>query len=426
MSLLDLGTDARADVVRRVTSDYEALKARGLDLNLTRGKPSPDQLDLSETLLALPGVGDHLDAEGADVRNYGGPDGIRDIRDIWAQVLGLDANRMIAGGNSSLNIMFDLVSFASLWGTQDSPQPWGTEEGRRWICPVPGYDRHFTITETFGFEMIPVPLLEDGPDMTVIRELVHDPRVKGMWSVPIFSNPSGVTYSEGVARALADMDTAAPDFRIVWDNAYAIHTLTEEFPRVHDVNAFAAEAGHPNRFWCLSSTSKVTHAGSGVSFLASSAENLRWFQRYAGVRGIGPNKVNQLAHARFFRDADGVRSHMLRHARLSAPKFALVEKVLEEELGGLELASWSHPKGGYFVSLDVVDGTAARVVELAHKAGIALTEAGSTYPLHKDPNDRNIRIAPTFPTIDELEEAMRGVCVCVRYAALEKLGLMGS
>ncbi|MGV0394951.1 aminotransferase [Corynebacterium uberis] len=421
MSLLELDADQRAECAAAARRAYEELKAKNLDLNLTRGKPSTEQLDLSRELLSLPGD-DPVAADGTDVRNYGQGAGIIDIRSLWAEVLGIDVENLIAADSSSLNIMFDLISFVWLWGTPDSPQPWGREEKVRWICPVPGYDRHFTITEKFGIEMVPVPMLDDGPDMDAVRNLAQDPTVKGMWTVPVFGNPTGVSFSKAVTEELASMDTAAPDFRIVWDNAYAVHTLTDSFPEVYNVIELARQAGNPNRFWFMSSTSKITHAGSGVSFFASSKENLEWYQSIASVRGIGPNKVNQLAHARFFGSAQGVFDHMKRHAESLAPKFQRVQQILDDRLSEYDVAHWTKPDGGYFISLDVVDGTASRVVQLAKEAGIALTQAGSSFPLHEDPNDRNIRLAPSMPPLEELEVAMDGVATCVLVAALEKLG----
>ncbi|MCS5478260.1 aminotransferase class I/II-fold pyridoxal phosphate-dependent enzyme [Corynebacterium sp. YIM 101645] len=422
MTLLDFDSDRLAQFAAQVRADYEELKGRNLKLDLTRGKPSSEQLDFGEALLALPGEDDHLDADGQDVRNYGNLKGIRDIRELWAELLGVDPESVFAGDSSSLNIMFDLVTWAYMFGTNDSQRPWQDEEKVRWICPVPGYDRHFTITEHLGFEMVTVPMLEDGPDVEAIKELVQDPQVKGMWAVPVFGNPTGITFSEEVCRELAAMETAAPDFRIIWDNAYAVHTLTDEFPPIYDVVSFAEEAGNPNRFWAMTSTSKITHAGSGVSFFHSSKANLDWYLQTAGVRGIGPNKVNQLAHARYFGDAEGVRAVMRKHAGSLAPKFARVLEIMQSRLGEYEVARWTEPAGGYFISLDVIDGTASRVVELAKEAGIALTGAGSSFPLKDDPNDRNIRLAPSLPPVEELEVAMDGVATCVLLAAVEKLG----
>lgn len=399
---------------------YEELKARNLSLDLTRGKPSAQQLDFANELLQLPGS-EFTSAAGEDVRNYGNGKGIVDIRAIWAQLLELPVDNVLAQDASSLNIQFDLISWALQFGTVDSPRPWNEEPVLKWLCPVPGYDRHFSITEHFGFEMIPVPLLEDGPDMDVVEKLVAaDPQIKGMWNVPMFSNPTGVTYSEQVCRRLVEMETAAPDFRLIWDNAYMVHILRGEFPPIHNVVKWAEKAGHPNRVWAFGSTSKITFAGAGVAFYASSEANLADYLNHAGVRGIGPNKVNQLAHAKFFGDAEGVRTQMLRHAESLAPKFAKVLEILHSRLDEYGVAEWSEPNGGYFVSLDVVDGTARRVIELAAEAGVALTGSGSSFPLKQDPNDRNIRLAPSLPPLAELEPAMEVVAACVLLAAAEK------
>lgn len=421
MTLLDYDADRIAAFTKEINAKYEELKGRNLKLDLTRGKPSVEQLDFSNALLSLPGEGNYKAADGTDCRNYGGLTGIKDIREIWAAALGLPVQNVIAADASSLNIMFDLISLAYMFGTNDSDKPWSQEETVKWLCPVPGYDRHFSITELFGFDMIHVPMTDEGPDLDLVKELVKDPAVKGMWTVPVFGNPTGVTFSEKTCRELAALDTAAKDFRIVWDNAYALHTLTDEFPVVHNVLEFAAEAGHPNRFWFMSSTSKVTHAGSGVSFFASSKENLDWYAKYAGVRGIGPNKINQLAHAQYFGDVEGLKALMRKHAGSLAPKFERVLTILQDRLGEYGVATWTKPEGGYFISLDVVDGTASRVVELAKEAGIVLTGAGSSFPLKQDPNDRNIRLAPSLPPTEELEIAMDGVATCILKAAAEKV-----
>ncbi|AGP31791.1 aminotransferase class I/II-fold pyridoxal phosphate-dependent enzyme [Corynebacterium terpenotabidum] len=423
MKLTEANTDRLLALKDEVTASYGELKARDLSLNLTRGKPSAEQLDVAESLLALPGEGDHILADGTDVRNYGGGDGISEIRELWAEVLGIPAELVVAGDASSLNIMFDLISWSHTFGNNDSERPWAAEaaEGTvKWICPVPGYDRHFAITETFGYEMVTVPMNEDGPDVDAIRELVKDPQVKGMWVVPVFSNPTGYTVTREVAEALAALETAAPDFRVIWDNAYAVHTLTDEFPEILDIVGIAAAAGNPNRFWAMSSTSKITLAGAGVAFFNSSAENLDWYRKYATIRGIGPNKVNQLAHARYFGNAEGVRAVMRKHSGILGPKFRAVTEILERRgLGDLGVAEWTHPEGGYFISVDVIDGTAKRVVELAKEAGIALTGAGSAYPLKDDPNNRNLRLAPSLPPQEEVEVAMDGVATCMLLAAIE-------
>lgn len=426
MKLTEANTDRLLALKDEVTASYEELKARNLGLNLTRGKPSSEQLDIGESLLSLPGEDDHTLADGTDVRNYGGGDGIREIRELWAEVLGIPADLVVAGDASSLNIMFDLISWSHTFGNNDSERPWAAEETVKWICPVPGYDRHFSITETFGYEMVTIPMNEDGPDVDAIRELVKDPQVKGMWVVPVFSNPTGATVSREVAEALASMETAAPDFRIIWDNAYAVHTLTDEFPEILDIVGIAAEAGNPNRFWAMSSTSKITLAGAGVAFFNSSKENLDWYRKYATIRGIGPNKVNQLAHVRYFGNAEGVRSVMRKHSGILGPKFRAVTEILEKRLGGLGIAEWTHPEGGYFISVDLLDGTAKRTVELAKEAGIALTGAGSAFPLKNDPNNRNLRLAPSLPPQEEVELAMDGVATCMLLAAIEAAEAAGA
>lgn len=399
---------------------YEELKSRNLALNLTRGKPSSEQLDFANALLGLPAP-DYISVSGEDVRNYGNAKGITDIRAIWAELMDLPVENVLAQDASSLNIEFDLISWAMQFGNVDSERPWNEEPVLKWLCPVPGYDRHFSITQHFGIEMIQVPLNEDGPDMDVVEKLVaSDPQIKGMWNVPMFSNPTGVTYSAEVCRRLVEMETAAPDFRLMWDNAYMVHTLTDEFPEIHNVIKWAEEAGNPHRVWAFGSTSKITFAGAGVAFYASSDANLEDYLKHAGIRGIGPNKVNQLAHAKFFGDAEGVREQMRRHAGSLAPKFEKVLQILDERLTEYGVAEWSKPTGGYFINLDVVDGTARRVVELAKEAGIALTGSGSSFPLKQDPNDRNIRLAPSLPPMEELEVAMDGVATCVLLAAAEK------
>ena len=419
MSLKDLPHDQFTELAERTRQQYQELKGRNLNLDLTRGKPSSEQLDFSNALLSLPGEGDYKDKTGADVRNYGNLQGISDIRELWAEALGIDPANLIAGDSSSLNIMFDLISFAYIWGTNDSPRPWKDEETVKWLCPVPGYDRHFAITERFGFEMIRVPMTPDGPDMDAVEELVKDPQVKGMWTVPVFGNPTGITFAPEVAEKLAAMEVAAPDFRIVWDNAYAMHTLTDDQVENLNVLALAETHGNPNRFWYMSSTSKITHAGSGVAFFASSKANLEWYTSHAAIRGIGPNKENQLAHARLLGSVQGLHALMQRHAKSLAPKFEAVIGILHDRLGEYGVAEWTEPKGGYFISMDVTDGSATRVWELAKEAGITLTKAGASFPHGVDETDTNIRLAPSLPPLDEVRTAMDGVATCVLLACVE-------
>ncbi len=422
MSFHSLGRDELQSLHEQHRLDYAELQAKKLALDLTRGKPSSEQLDLSNGMLTMPGEGNYRDDEGTDTRNYGGQNGLPGLRAIFGELLGISVPNLIAGNNASLELMHDTVVFSMLHGGVDSPRPWIKEPGVKFLCPSPGYDRHFGITESLGIEMIPVPMREDGPDVDLVEELVAaDPLIKGMWCVPVFSNPTGTVYSWDVTRRLVQMHTAATDFRIFWDNAYAVHTLTGQFPRSIDVLGLAAAAGNPNRPYVFTSTSKITFAGAGVSFFGGSLGNIAWYLQYAGKKSIGPDKVNQLRHMRFFRDADGVRAHMMRHQQVLAPRFALALEILERRLGESKIASWTDPAGGYFISLDVLPGTARRTVALAKDAGIAVTEAGAAFPYRKDPDDTNIRIAPSFPSLADLGDAIDGLASCALLAATERL-----
>jgi DNA-binding transcriptional MocR family regulator len=417
-----LGRDELAAEHNRQQDNYATLRAKRLTLDLTRGKPSPEQLDLSNALLDLPGRDDYRDGDGTDTRNYGGLHGLPELRAIFGELLGIPVQNLIAANNASLELMHDIVVFSMLHGGVDSARAWKDEPKVKFLCPSPGYDRHFFITETMGIEMITIPMREDGPDVDLIEELVAaDPAIKGMWCVPVFGNPTGVTYSWDICRRLVQMRTAADDFRLFWDNAYCVHTLTHDFVRQVDVLGLAAAAGTPNRPYVFASTSKITFAGAGVSFFGGSLGNIAWYLQYAGKKTIGPDKVNQLRHLRFLGDADGVRLHMRRHQQLLAPKFALALHILEERLGDSKIASWTEPKGGYFISLDVLPGTARRTVALAKDAGIAVTEAGAAFPYRKDPDDKNIRLAPTFPSLPDLSEAVDGLSTCALLAATESL-----
>jgi DNA-binding transcriptional MocR family regulator len=420
MALSDLSHDELAAMQGEQAREYDALLAKGLKLDLTRGKPSPPQLDLSNELLTLPGEGNYLDSTGTDCRNYGGTQGLPAIRAIFAPLLNVPVDRLVAGDNSSLSIMHDALVYALLKGTVDSVEPW-SKQPVKFLCPVPGYDRHFALCEQYGIEMISVPLGPDGPDLEQVRELLaHDPSIKGMWIVPMYSNPTGAIYTEEVTRALVEMP-AAGDFRIFWDNAYAVHHLGELETAPLDVLGMAAEAGHPNRVFLFASTSKITFAGAGVSFFASSASNVDWYLKNLSKRTIGPDKINHLRHALYLKGADGVAQLMRRHREILAPKFEQVTSILGKRLGDYQGATWTDPDGGYFVSLDVADGTATRVVELAKHAGIAMTGAGAAFPYGQDPRDRNIRIAPSFPSPDEVAAAIDGLATCVLLAATEKL-----
>jgi DNA-binding transcriptional MocR family regulator len=404
----------------KVHGDYEAFRARGLKLDMTRGKPSPEQLDLSNGLLAFPGNRDHSTEAGEDARNYGGLQGLPEARALFAPMLGAPAERIAVGDNSSLAIMHDCLVWALLKGVPGSPAPWAQGPAPTFLCPVPGYDRHFALCEEFGIRMIPVPMTGQGPDMDAVEALVADPTVKGMWCVPKYSNPSGEVYSDEVVRRLAAMKAGAPDFRLFWDNAYAVHHLTERRRAIADILDLCEKAGHADRAFVFASTSKVTLAGGGLAFFASSPANLRWYLARAGKRTIGPDKLNQLRHVRFLKDEAGLLRHMDAHRALLAPKFEAVISALETRLAGTGAAEWTRPEGGYFISLDAMAGTARRIVALAREAGLALTPAGATWPHGRDPDDRNLRLAPTYPPLADVRVASEGIAICILLAALEK------
>jgi DNA-binding transcriptional MocR family regulator len=406
------------DELDRARQDYDALVARGLKLDLTRGKPSPRQLDLANGMLDQPVK--PVSADGADLRNYGGLEGLPELRAIFADALQVPADQLLAAGNSSLELMHDAIVFALLSAVPGAERRWVDSE-IKFLCPVPGYDRHFSVCERFGIKMVPVPMTPDGPDMDVVERLVAaDPQVKGIWCVPKYSNPDGTVYSDETVRRLAAMETAAPDFRIFWDNAYAVHHLTDVETEIADLLALSAEHGHPDRAFVFGSSSKITFAGCGVAFFGSSPANVAWWLSHTSKRSIGPDKINQLRHVRFLRDADGLRAHMRDLAELIRPKFEAVDKILTAELGGTGLASWTSPAGGYFITLQVPEGCARAVVAKAKDAGIALTPAGASHPYGDDPDDRTIRIAPTYPELPEVEAAISGLATCVRLVGTEK------
>jgi DNA-binding transcriptional MocR family regulator len=403
----------------QIRIQYSDLKARGLKLDLTRGKPSSAQLDLSNPLLSLPGDGDYLSADGTDVRNYGGPDGLPEIRAIFGELLGIPTEQLLALDAVTLPIMHGTVVNALLNGVPGGDGPWRDVPDIAFLCPVPGYDRHFSICEALGIRMIPVPFVDGALDLPTIAGLVAgDPSIRGMWCVPMYANPTGYSFTEAEVKALVEMPTAAPDFRLMWDNAYAVHHLTDDEAPVIDVLGLAEAAGNPDRPIVFASTSKITFAGGGVGFVGGSVATIAWVRKYNAARNIGPDKVNQLRHARFLKDAEGVREHMRANRELLAPKFALVEEILTERLSGA--AEWTRPKGGYFVSLEAGDGCATRAIALATEAGIAVTGAGAPYPYGDDPRDSTIRIAPSFPSLDDLRAAIEGLCTCILLAQAER------
>ena len=403
-------------------SRYDAFARRGVKLDLTRGKPASTQLDLSADLLALPGVADYLAADGTDTRNYGLLQGLPELRAVLAPLFGLDPQHVVIGDNSSLGLMHDTIAYALLCGTGDGPGPWSKRPRLAFLCPVPGYDRHFAICQDFGIEMIPVPMTEAGPDLEVVERLVKDDEdIRGMWCMPKYSNPTGTVYSDQTVERLAAMTTAAPDFRLFWDNAYAVHHLTAERIEIANIATACERHGHPNRPFVYGSTSKITLAGAGVALFGSSAQNVAWYLKRMGRRTIGSDKINQLRHVRFLRDTQGVLALMDAHRAVIAPKFATVIETFTAHLAGAGVATWTEPKGGYFVSLDVLDGCAAEVVRLAKQAGVELTPAGSTFPHLQDPRDRNIRIAPTYPDQASVAQAAEGVALSVLVATTKAL-----
>jgi len=400
--------------------DYQEFTKLNLKLDMSRGKPSPEQLDLALPLLNEAGISDQIKSSGTDCRNYGIQLGLPEVREFFASLLDVPKNQVVVDGSSSLALMHDVIVFALLYGTPGNPS-WRSDKPIAFLCPVPGYDRHFSILEAFGIKMINVPLLEDGPDMDVVESLVSkDDSIKGMWCVPKYSNPTGAVYSEDVVNRLAAMNVAAADFRIFWDDAYHFHHLTEERITVPNIIDRCQSAGNPDRAIVFASTSKMTFAGSGLAMLASSTTNVNWWQKCVSVRTIGPDKLNQLRHLRFFQNSVSVDSLMDQHRAILKPKFDVVDSVFEEYLGKIEGVSWSKPLGGYFIDLITPPGLAKRTIELAKNAGIILTPAGATFPYGIDPEDKHIRIAPSFPSLDEIKLAAEGVSLSLQQAIDEK------
>ncbi len=398
---------------------YDRYKAMGLNLDMSRGKPSNDQLELSMELLDTLTADSSLISEtGPDCRNYGGPDGIPEVRRLFADILSCKAEQVIIGGTSSLNMMFDFFAQAMTTGIGD--EPWGKQDDLVFLCPSPGYDRHFAISEHFGIRMIPIAMLNDGPDMEEVERLVRDPKVKGMWCVPKYSNPQGITYSDQTVRRIAALKPAAKDFRVLWDNAYAIHTITKDVPLLSILDE-CEKAGNPDLVITFASTSKVTFPGGGVAAMAASTGNLALIRSRMAIQTICNDKVNQLRHARMFPDFAALKAHMQKHAALLEPKFKAVIRILEENLDGLDILNWSEVDGGYFISVDTLPNCAKRVAQLCKEAGVTLTGAGATYPYGKDPLDSNIRLAPSFPPVNELEQAMTLFCMAVKLATIEMI-----
>lgn len=402
---------------------YAAYKAQGLKYDMSRGKPCPEQLDLSDGILdRVDSSSDKKAGDGSDCRNYGALDGIAEAKALFSQILEVGVNELIVGGNSSLNMMYDCVSRAMLLGVLGSEMPWCKLDKVKFLCPSPGYDRHFAICEFLGIEMIPVEMKEDGPDMDRIEKLVsEDAAIKGVWCVPKYSNPEGITYSDRVVERFAALKPKAADFRIFWDNAYTVHHLTDTPDQLKNVLECCRQAGNPNMVYIFTSTSKITYAGAGVAAMGASEANIEFIKKQMGIQTIGNDKVNQLRHVRYLKNMDGIAEHMRKHAAIIKPKFDAVLEILDRQLGSSGAADWTRPNGGYFISLNTMDGCAKAVVAKAKEAGVTLTGAGATFPYKKDPRDRNIRIAPTYPSLDELKNAIEVLCVCILLVEAEKL-----
>ena len=404
-----------------VSKKFEELKAKGLKLDMSRGKPGKAQLDLVSDILTILNSPEQCVVDGLDVRNYGELAGLPCAKRYFADVLGCKEEECFVGGNASLTLMYDTISKAYTHGLLHSERPWCKEEKVKFLCPAPGYDRHFKITESFGMELITINMTETGPDMDAVEEAVKDPAVKGMWCVPKYSNPEGVIYSDESIKRIVNLKPAAPDFLLMWDNAYCVHEFDGEFVPFADILTLCREAGNPDMVFEYASTSKVTLPGAGISVMAASVDNLKYMSKLMGIQSISYDKVNQLRHVLFLKDKKNTLELMKKHAAIMKPKFDSVLKALDEQIAPLGIAEWKHPKGGYFVSVDTMDGLAKRTLALCKEAGVVMTGAGATFPYGIDPRDRNIRIAPSLPPVEELDIAIDVFCTCLKLAALEKL-----
>lgn len=419
----DMNKDELLTLKKALDEEYKELESKGLSLNMARGKPGVSQLTLAMPMLdVINSSSDMNTVLGNDTRNYGDLDGIGECRRLMADMMEVAKDNVIVCGNSSLNIMYDTVSRSMTLGVNGST-PWCKLDKVKFLCPVPGYDRHFAITEIFGIEMINIPLREDGPDMDMVEQYVNnDPAIKGIWCVPKYSNPTGISYSDEVVRRFANLKPAAEDFRIFWDNAYCIHHLYDDVQdKILNILEECEKAGNPDMVYIFASTSKISFPGSGVSAIATSLKNIEYIKKQMTVQTIGHDKINQLRHVRFFKDIEGLRSHMKKHGDILRPKFEAVLNILDSELSGLEIGSWVKPRGGYFISFQAMPGCAKSIVAKCKELGVVLTGAGATYPYGKDPEDSNIRIAPSFPTPEEMEMAARVFVHCVKMATVEKL-----
>lgn len=423
MSYLNCSKQELEKEYSSLVKQFEDVKSKGLNLNMARGKPGKEQLDLSLGLLdVVNSSSDFVGEDGMDCRNYGILKGIEECRKLFGEMLGVDYNKVMVGGSSSLNMMFDTISCMMTKSVVDGCKPWYEVKNRKFLCPVPGYDRHFGITEYYGFEMIPVPMTSNGPDMDIVEKLVEsDDSIKGIWCVPKYSNPQGITYSDETVKRFAALKPAAKDFRIMWDNAYCIHDISDTPDSLLNIYDECVKAGNEDMPILFCSTSKITFPGAGVAAMAASDANMNVFAERYNYEIISYDKLNMLRHVKYFKNYDGVLKHMQLHKKVLKPKFEIVLNTLDKELTPTGVGEWTNPNGGYFVSVDVLSGTAKRVVSLCKEAGLILTGAGATYPLGKDPEDKNIRIAPSFPPNDELQTAMDVFCICTKLAACEKL-----
>ena len=413
----------RKDEYARLKAEFDALKAKGLSLNMARGKPGKQQLDLVSDIFGLmQNPGDYV-SDGIDVRNYGEMNGLPAARRLFADILGCKMEQVFVGGSSSLQLMYDTIAKAYTHGLLHSPRPWCKEETVKWLCPAPGYDRHFKVTEAFGFQLIAIPMTDGGPDMDAVEAAVQDPAVKGIWCVPKYSNPEGVIYSQETIRRMAALSPAAPDFLIMWDNAYCVHEFEGDYVPFPDILSICAEAGHPDLVFEFASTSKITLPGAGVACFACSEANMTHMEKLLTPQVISFDKVNQQRHVLYLRDKAHTLELMKKHAAVMGPKFRCVADTLDREIAPLDIAAWRRPKGGYFVSFNAMPGTAKRTLALCKEAGVTMTSAGATFPYGKDLQDSNIRIAPSLPPVEELEQAMAVFCACLKLAALEKLGV---
>ena len=423
MKLTEMSKEQLSAFKAECEKEYEAYKAKGMKLDMSRGKPGADQLDIAMPMFdVFTNSASMIADDGTDCRNYGMLTGIPDAKKLFGALLGVGTDEIIIGGNSSLSLMYDTVARAVTHGVYGSEKPWGKCEKVKFLCPAPGYDRHFAICETFGIEMITVPMKNDGPDMDMVEKLVaEDETIKGIWCVPLYSNPDGIVYSDETVRRFANLSPKAKDFRIFWDNAYCVHYLKDAPDRILNILDECKKTGKEDMVFIFASTSKISFPGAGVAVMAGSVNNMKQVAGLMGIQCISYDKINQLRHVKYFKDMNGIMAHMAKHKAILAPKFNMVLDMLDKEIGELGILEWNKPNGGYFVSVNTLDGCAKRTVQLCKEAGVVLTGAGATFPYGKDPADKNIRLAPTYPPVSELEQAMNIFCISLKLASVEKL-----